>query len=323
MASFRKLKTGYRAELCVKGIRESAMFDTKAEAKTWAAMRETELRKGESKSDAGKTVASMFDRYAKEVTPGKRGARWERLRLNLFHRYPLAKVKLSELSAAHIAAWRDTRLTEVAPASVKRELVLIGAAMEVARREWGWLEKNPCKDVRKPTAPHGRDRRITDDEIFRICMALGYESGEATLTKHRVAIAFLFAIETAMRAGEICGLRPADIVGRVATLPMTKNGKARQVPLSSRALELIACLPESETTLFQLSGDSLSTQFRSARIRAGIENLTFHDSRHEAITRLADIFNPLELARIVGHSDLKTLMVYYNKSAAQLADKLA
>lgn len=321
MASIRKLKTGYRAELCVNGIRESGMFDTKAEAKAWAAQRETDLRSGGKAKGKTRTVGDILDRYAKEVTPAKRGARWERLRLNLVHRYPLARIKLSELTAADIAAWRDARLKEVAPASVKRELVLIGSAFEVARREWGWIEKNPVRDVRKPTAPHGRDRRITEDEIFRVCMALGYESGEATLTKHRVAVAFLFAIETAMRAGEICKLRKADIAGRVATLPMTKNGKARQVPLSSRALELLSFLPEDDG-LFCLSSESLSTQFRTARIRAGIDDLTFHDSRHEAITRLASIFNPLELARIVGHSDLKTLMVYFNKSAEDMAKML-
>lgn len=321
MASYRKLKTGYRAELCVNGVRESRMFDTKAEAKSWAALRETELRAGKKTLGKVRTVGDILDRYAKEVTPAKRGARWERLRLNLVHRYPLASIKLSALTAADIAAWRDARLKEVAPASVKRELVLIGSAFEVARREWGWLEKNPARDVRKPVAPHGRDRRITEDEIFRVCMALGYESGEATLTKHRVAIAFLFAIETAMRAGEICKLRKADIAGRVATLPMTKNGKARQVPLSSRALELLSFLPEDDG-LFCLSSESLSTQFSTARIRAGIDDLTFHDSRHEAITRLASIFNPLELARIVGHSDLKTLLVYFNKSAGDMAKML-
>lgn len=321
MASYRKLKTGYRVELCVNGNRESGMFDTKAEAKAWAAKRETELRTGKKTTEKARTVGDILNRYAKEVTPTKRGARWERLRLNMVHRYPLARVKLSALVPADIAAWRDVRLTEVAPASVKRELVLIGSALEVARREWGWLEKNPARDVRKPTAPHGRDRRITEDEIFRICMALGYESGEAILTKQRVAVAFLFAIETAMRAGEICKLRRVDIAGRVATLPVTKNGKARQVPLSSRALELLSFLPDDDG-LFCLSSDSLSTQFRTARIKAAIDDLTFHDSRHEAITRLASIFNPLELARIVGHSDLKTLMVYFNKSAEDMAKML-
>lgn len=321
MASIRKTKTGYRAEVCVRGVRDSRMFDTAKTAKIWAAQRETELRNDPQKV-VGKTVGDVLQRYSREVTPQRKGARWEALRLNLIQRYPLAAVKLADLQPAHLAAWRDTRLKEVAPASVKRELVLIGTALEIARREWGWLSKNPAKDVAKPKSSPPRDRRISADEIDRICLAFGYEGGEAVLVKHRCAVAFLFAIETAMRAGEICGLRWADIEGRVARLPVTKNGKARQVPLSSRALELLACLPQDSDKAFNLQAGSLSTLFRAARRRADIHDLTFHDTRHEAITRLASIFNPLELARVVGHSNLNQLLSYYNKSAEDLATLL-
>lgn len=55
---------------------------------------------------------------------------------------------------------------------------------------------------------------------------------------------------------------------------------------------------------------------------AGIDELTFHDTRHEAITRLASVFNPLELARVVGHSNLSQLLVYYNATAEDLAGRL-
>lgn len=323
MASIRKLKTGVRAEVCVNGLRESRMFDTVKEAKVWSAMRETELRLDPHQAN-GKNVGDALQKYAKEVTPKRRGARWELLRLNLIGRYPLARVKLEDLKPAHLAQWRDTRLTEVAPASVKRELVLIGTVLEIARREWGWIAKNPAKDVTKPTAPPPRDRRISDDEIDRICFAFGYTHGEAVMVKQRCAVAFLFAIETAMRAGEICGLRwkDIDLQKRVARLPITKNGKARGVPLSSRAVELLGLLPADTERAFNVRSDSLSTMFRAARQRAGIDDLTFHDTRHEAITRLASVFNPLELARVVGHSNLNMTMIYFNKSADDLAKML-
>jgi len=165
-----------------------------------------------------------------------------------------------------------------------------------------------------------RDRIITDDEQQRICWALGWEYGErAELGIHRVAVAFLFAIETAMRAGEICGLMPGDIDGRVARLPITKNGKARMVPLSSRAVELLGFLPETDGKLFGLNSGVLSTYFRRGRLAAGITDVTFHDTRHTAITRMAGIFNPFELARVVGHSNLNMTMIYFNKSADDLA----
>lgn len=324
MASFRKLKTGYRAELCVAGVRDSRMFDTKAEAKAWAAERESELRKDGIEPSAKRTVGDIFERYMREVVPRKRGARWELVRLKKAMREPIASVSLSMLTPAVLAAWRDARLEEVSSSSVRREMVLIGSALEVARREWGWLKTNPAREVKKPAESQHRDRLITDDEQQRICWALGWEYGDPVdQMRHRAAVAFLFAIETAMRAGEICCLLPSDIDGRVARLPITKNGKARQVPLSSRAVELLGFLPETTGPIFGISSGVLSTLFRRGRIAADINDATFHDTRHVAITRLSKIFNPLELARVVGHSNINQLMTYYNESAESLAKKLS
>ena len=170
--------------------------------------------------------------------------------------------------------------------------------------------------------PH-RDRRIADVEIQKVCFALGYAEGQPVeKVSQRVAVAFLFAIETAMRVGGIAGLKPEDINGPVATLPMTKNGSARKVPLSKRALELISFLPREAELVFDLKKTQLDSMFRKYRDRAGVENLTFHDTRHEAITRLASKLEVLELARMVGHRDIKMLMVYYNETPEALAGKL-
>ena len=181
--------------------------------------------------------------------------------------------------------------------------------------------------MRRPKESEPRDRLYTDDEIERICLALGFDLGdeqEAETVSQRVAVAFLFAIETAMRAGEICGLLPRDVVGRVATLLETKNGTKRKVPLSSRAVELLELLPvpKENATVFGITTKSLDTLFRKAKTRAAIEDATFHDSRHLAITRLAKKLNVLDLARMVGHRDLKQLQVYYNETAESMAERL-
>lgn len=95
-----------------------------------------------------------------------------------------------------------------------------------------------------------------------------------TSTSQRVAVAFLFAIESVMRAGEICGLMPEYINGRVAHLPagITKNGMKRDVPLTKRALELLTYLPKPDPELspnqkavFGLSTGSLDALFRKAK----------------------------------------------------------
>lgn len=150
-------------------------------------------------------------------------------------------------------------------------------------------------------------------------------SGTDLNRKQAVAVhAFLFAIETAMRAGEITGLLPdsIDLKRRVAYLPMMKNGKARQVPLSSRAVELIERLPKTNGPLFGITSMQLSALFRKVKKQADIDGLTFHDSHHEAITCLAKKLHVMDLARMVGHSNINMLMVYYNETAESLAKKL-
>lgn len=323
MASIRKQKVGWRAEVCVNGVRESATRDTKQEAEAWAAMRAAELRGGVAAVVAKYTVRDVFLRYQREVSPTKRGARWEMLRIDTFLESPLAAVPLPDLAPAHVAAWRDSRLASVKSSTVNRDLNVISNAFEVARREWGWLQINPCSGVRRPKDPPPRDRRISDREIEMVRLALNFpDDGPARSVMQRVAVAFLFAIETAMRLGEICNLTPADIVGPVAALRETKNGRSRQVPLSSRALELISMVEGVENGLvFGMSSEAAGAMFRKC-VSPVIHDLTFHDTRHEAITRLADRLDVLDLARMVGHTNLKMLMVYYNRSALELAGRL-
>lgn len=357
MASFTKSSTGtWRVQIYVNGTRESGSFSTKAQAQAWAAKRETELREHKSLGVIrGKTVRDAFHRYEKEVSRTKRGHRFEALRMAVLAdlevgepKVKFGDISLSELTAAHVAALRDARLgmevaqreLEGAPApvpktvkssTVNRELNLVSNVFTVARREWKWLTENPTRDVRRPKNPAPRDRRPTVDEIDRLCLSLGFTEGPVTSTSQRVALAFLFAIETAMRAGEICALLPSYIDGNVVHLPaaITKNGTKRDVPLSKRALELLSFLPEvdrqdgeSEPRVFGVSSKSLDALFRKAKDRCLITDLTFHDTRHEAITRLAKKLNVLELARMVGHRDLRMLQVYYNESAAAIAARL-
>lgn len=324
MASFQKRPRGWRVELQVKGQRECRTFDTKAQAQAWAALRETELRQAiQSGVVAGKTVLEALDRYAREVSPTKRGQRWEILRLAAIGRTPLSGIKLSELAPEHIARWRDERLKNVTGSTVNRELNLLSHVFSVAAREWRWLIKSPTSDVRRPKESPPRDRLITQKEIERLLLASGWDDGAPVRNKtHAVVVAFLFAIETAMRAGEICSLVRTDIIGRVAHLQMTKNGSARQVPLSSRALELLGYLPATENTLFGVTPSQLDALFRKAKKISGVEDLHFHDTRHEAITRLSRKLDVLALARMVGHKDLRQLQTYYNETADELASRL-
>jgi integrase len=216
--------------------------------------------------------------------------------------------------------WRDARLLEVSNGTVSREMTLLSGILSVARREWRLIEGNPLSDVRRPREPPHRDRRVSEKELMALKISAGHDLTNATARAYH---AFLFAIETAMRAGEIIGLRSEDISfeKRFARLPMTKNGTSRDVPLSSEAMRLIKELPKSDP-VFNLSSHLLDALWRKLRDRAAVTDLRFHDSRHEAITRLARKLDVLDLARMVGHRDLKMLMIYYNATAEELAKRL-
>ena len=319
MASIRKDRGKWRAEIYRRGIRKSKSFPTKQQAKDWAARTEYLLDNGATVA-ARMTFGEVLERYAREVSPGKRGHRWELVKVERLKRDPIWSVRLGDLDAATFSDWRDNRLTEVSAATVLREMNFLSAVMSCARRDWGLIGANPLSDVRRPKAPPPRDRLPTADEFERLAIAAG---DDLTQTRARAYHAFLFACETAMRAGEICGLTwdRLDLERRVARLDRTKNGTSRAVPLSTEAVRLIQALPHADP-VFGLSSKTLDASFRKVREMAGVEGLTFHDSRAEALTRLSRIVDVLTLARIAGHKDIKQLMVYYRESPEDIAKRL-
>lgn len=311
----------WRHRIMIDGVRVTGTFDTKGAALKWEAQQRIALSSGLVLS-VSKTCADAFRRYELEVSKKKRGYRWEATRLAAMAATPLGSVQISAVNASDIAAWRDQRLRSVQGGTVTREMNLLSHVFSVARKEWKWIATSPTTDVARPRAKPHRDRRISQDEIERICVAHNWRHDAKDLVpetkQQRVALVFPSAIETAMRAGEICALRIGDASGAVARLHMTKNGFPRDVALSPRALAIWSMVPEG----FGVTTASLDAMFRVARHKAGIEGLTFHDTRHEAITRLAAKLHVLDLARMVGHQDIKQLQTYYNPTAADIARRL-
>ena len=137
----------------------------------------------------------------------------------------------------------------------------------------------------------------------------------------------VLAIETAMRRGELLDLRRAQVnlALRVVHLNQTKNGDSREVPLSRRAvlvLEELHARHQSER-VFPLTGNSVRSAFDRLLTRAGISDLRFHDLRHEAISRLFEKgLNPIEVATISGHRELRMLRRYTHLRAANLLARL-
>ena len=150
----------------------------------------------------------------------------------------------------------------------------------------------------------------------------------------------MLALETAMRRGELLALRWENIriKDRVAYLPMTKNGQSRNVPLSSKAIEVLNSMTRKlhGEVFDQLTANAVKLGFTRAVKRARkvytegggddprmLTDFHFHDTRHVAITRLAEkLPNIIELAAVSGHADVRMLKRYYHPKAEELAKKL-
>ena len=328
MATIIQRGDKWRVQIRMRGVSRSATFERHSDAKAWAARVETEIRDGlQGNQSRNVFFGDILQRYLETEPIKKRGSRSETYRINGILKSSLAHIRLENLRPQDFADWRDERLQQVSTDSVIRELSTLSAVCEHAMKEWGLLRENPVRKISKPKASKERTRRPTEQEIQQICEALHYaENDRPHLITQRCAIAFLFAIETAMRAGEICGLTwgNIDFNRRIAHLPMTKNGHSRDVPLSLRALELLRKLqgihPE---TVFAIAVRSLDVLFRRARDNCGIQDLHFHDSRREALTRLSKKVPVETLAKISGHRDLSILLnVYYRPDMAEIADML-
>ena len=323
--TYTKRGNRVRAEVMVGGQRKSKTFDTKRLAQAWVAEMVT---KDTGVALLNSTLADLSARYEREVSEAKKGARWEMIRLEMYEReYPkLFARKLSSIQREDIEQLIDDRLKQVKPSTVNRDLNLIANLFTQARR-WRMMTHNPMADIKRPKDPPPRDRRISQEEIDRLLVALDHVDGAQPRTqRQKVATAFLIALETAMRQGEICKVTWDDVHldERYVFLPhtITKTGVQRNVPLSKEAVRLIGTLPREKEEMLGVSAGVVSTMFRRAVADSAIDNLTFHDSRHEATTRLAQKLPVLDLARVTGHRDIKQLMTYYNKDARELADLL-
>lgn len=340
MATYTKRNGMWRAQIRRKGLSLSETFKSKADAVAWATAKEHEINIGKLSASSARTVADAMREYEKRVSPTKRAARWEAIRFAAFIRdFPeLAEMRLTDVTAEHMGRWRDARLhgdeakgrDSVSSATVLREINLYSHVFTTARDEWKWITVSPFTGMRRPKEPHPRSRRISPAEINRLIEKLGYREDETPSTKSaRIGAMFVFALETAMRAGEITNLTwdAIDVRKRYAHLPITKTEVARDVPLSARALQVIKQMTplkkEFDGKVFGVDEDARAALFGKAKRAALLTDLHFHDTRREALTRLSKIFNVMELAKISGHRDLRILQdVYYAPHATDLADKL-
>lgn len=344
MATIRK-KGAYQWHVQIrrKGFpNQTRTFESKADAELWAKTVESEIGRGVFVSRAAaekNTLQELIERYIEEITPTHRGYKSESIRLKAMANREIAKKAAAALTSSDFAKYREARLKEVKPATVHRELGLFQQVIDQARREWGInLHDNPVQNVSRPRLDNARERRLDPDEEKYLI-----EATKACLTPWLRPM-IEFALETAMRQGELCDLTwdRIDFSAPSAHLPKTKNGDARAVPLSSRAVAILKEMPRSiGGRVFPMTTGAVKQSWTRTVTRARkqyecdkkvegnipekrfLNDLHFHDLRHEATSRLAmKIPNVLMLARITGHKDLQMLKRYYHPKVEDLAKML-
>jgi len=173
MATIEKRGQFWRVKIRGTGLpAQTRTFDNRTQAQQWARGVESEIDKGivvDRRVAQRLSLAEILERYRREVTPTKRGAADENLRLKAMAQRPFARIRMSALTSSRLAAYRDERLKVVSGATVNRELSTLSHAIDTARREWEvYLPVNPCGLVRRPPQGRPRNRRLQGDEEQRL-----------------------------------------------------------------------------------------------------------------------------------------------------------
>ncbi|MCA8098650.1 site-specific integrase [Burkholderia contaminans] len=333
----------YQAKVRLKGFPSlSRTFWGRIEAEAWlaehealihcrihAAKMETERQRIAAECEVQyRTLGDLMHRYLATVTPLKRSAVQESLRVNGLLKHEIADCPIINLDRQRVAAWRDSRLHVVSGSTVRRDMTLLAHVVKIGIEEWAApLTENPFRQVRRPQESPPRDRRLRAGEELVLLAAC--EDARAPYLRPVVEL----ALETAMRQSEIVALDWAHISlsGRYARLPMTKNGTARGIPLSAHAAMILESVPavldnsgnRTGQVFAGVTTEAVKRSFIRARRRAELHDLRFHDLRHEATSRFFERrLTVPEVARITGHKTWTMLERYTHLQLDDVARRL-
>jgi integrase len=323
MATIQKRGDKYRVQIRKQGQKPlTQSFTTRKDAQAWAKRVESEIERGiflDISEAQETTVLEVVERYETEILPSKRSYPVYRFHLKPL-KVNLGHLVLSTVKPSHVSQYRDQRLKEVSPATVIKELGLLQRVLTACVKDWGinLPHGNVVSQIRQPKQPQGRDRRLAVGELDKVLSELKRSPTVKAIVQ--------LALETAMRREEITNMEWKDINIKARTLhiPKTKTDTPRTIPLSGKAIEVLSGIPRRiDGKVFDIQPHSITQAFDRACTRAGIEDLRFHDLRHEATSRFFEKgFNLMEVSSITGHKDLRMLKRYTHLKAEDLAARM-
>lgn len=330
-----QLETSFQLRVRRKGVSvQHITFDTlkEAEQARLRIMADLSVSIVRDYAVAARTsLHDLMERYLTEVVPQHKGRSTEGGRIRrLMREQAFVDKPLAALTTEDLQEYIVERLALVKPATVDREVDVIAQVLNYAADVWKIAAvENPMKGLRRPKYFNERDRRLMAGEEEALLAAARQDQNVF------LEPAIILALETAMRRGELLDLTRSDInlAQRYALCRETKNGRDRKVPLSKRAMIVLEALITAQkdenlredVPLLNLTANALKKGFFERTLpRCGIENLHFHDLRHEAVSRFAESgrFQLLELQAISGHQDLRSLQRYVHLLSGPLANKL-
>jgi len=325
MATIRKRGSSWHVQVRRSGQPNiTRSFKKKPDADAWARQTETKIdRRGLApcRSDLERfTVGDLLRRYRDEVVVHKRSREAESHIIGVLLRHKIADYALAHITPDVFRTFRDERMKVVKAATLRRQLCILQHAFNVANREWGLpLFENPVAAISKPALDNPRERRLQDGELDTLLKGC---------SKSRVwwlSPVLQLALETAMRRGELLNIHRHHInfERRTLLVPVTKNGHARTIPLTEQAIDLLTSVTHEGNKLFPPSSNAFRLAWQRLKRRVGINDLRFHDLRHEAVSHFFEIgLSMPEVALISGHRDPRMLFRYTHLRAEDVVAKL-
>lgn len=326
----------YLAQITIKRAgqivhREAKSFDRKPTATSWIRRREKELKqpgaalaaaatKREEKDEFNPTLSVAIEDYL--TSSRKKIGKTKAQVLATIQKSHIGRQRCRSIGSKEIVAYLEELADGRHPSTVGNYLSHLGSIFAVARPAWGYhLDSQAIEDARVVASRLGliaksdkRTRRHTLDELGRILSHLN--SRQRTTTP--MANIVLFAIFSTRRLEEITRIAWADyeptnkrILVRDMKHPGQKQGNDVWVDLPAEAMEVIEMMPREGELIFPYNGESISTAFARACKFLDIDDLRFHDLRHDGVSRLFELGYSIPNAALVsGHRSWSSLQRY-------------
>jgi integrase len=304
---------------------ETETFDRRPAAAAWISKRERELSKPgaviTSKNSDPTTLGKVIDRYTEDTI--KDIGRTKAQVLTAIKNYDIANMPCSSIKSKDIVEFLQSLTAK--PQTVGNYASHLGAIFAIARPMWGYrLDEQEMKDAVKVARRMGiisrsaqRDRRPTLEELDRL---IGHfidrrKKAPEAMPMHKV---IAFALFSTRRQEEITRIRWIDfqrehkrVLVRDMKHPGEKIGNHTWVDLPDQAMQIIASMPKGKSEIFPYSTDAISANFTRACKLSDIDDLRFHDLRHEGISRLFEMgWNIPHVAAVSGHRSWISLKRY-------------